>query len=57
MMIEVRKIAGSKNYAIYEDGIMIPGSAGEKKKVTRKAAELSGTDYKTFIKGGLRHGN
>jgi hypothetical protein len=56
-MIEVKKIAGSKNYAIYEDGIMIPGSAGEKKKVTRKAAELSGTDYKTFIKGGLKNGN
>lgn len=49
-MIEVKKIAGSNKYAIYEDGEMIPGSKGEKRKVTRKAAELAGTDYKTFLK-------
>ncbi len=49
-MIEVKKIAGSSKYAIYEDGIMLPNSAGEKRKVTRKAAELAGVDYKTFLK-------
>lgn len=49
-MVEVKKIGGSKMYAIYEDGIMVPGSKGDKKKVTRKAAELAGVDYKTFLR-------
>lgn len=49
-MIEVKKIPGSKMYAIYEDGVIIPGSKGEKKKVTRHAAEMVGTDYKTYLK-------
>ena len=49
-LVEVRKIAGSKMYAIYENGMMIPGSKGDKKKVTRKAAELAGVDYKTFLR-------
>ena len=49
-MIEVRKIGGSNKYAIYKDGEMIPGSKGEKRKVTRKAAEMAGVDYKTFLK-------
>ena len=50
IMVEVRKISGSSKYAIYKDGVMVPGSKGEKKKVTRHAAELAGVDYKTFIK-------
>ena len=49
-MVEVRKISGSSKYAIYKDGVMVPGSKGEKRKVTRRAAELMGTDYKTFLK-------
>ena len=49
-MYEVNKIQGSSKYAIFLDGVIVPNSKGEKKKVTRHAAELNGMSYKEFLK-------
>lgn len=49
-MYEVNKIQGSSKYAIFLDGVIVPNSKGDKKKVTRHAAELNGMSYKEFLK-------
>ena len=48
--IEVKKLPGTSKYAIFRDGKMMPDSAGEKKKVMRKAAELAHMTVKEFVR-------
>lgn len=52
MIYDIEKIKGSSKYAIChaDSREIIHGFCGDKKKIAKKAAEMNGMDYKTFIK-------
>ena len=50
-MYTVEKVKGASQYIIVdENGNVVPNSAGEKKKVTKKAAAMSGMTLKEYYK-------